>query len=74
MGHAGKCIAAYIFDINLQQSASHKGIDGRFTSGKLAGKSLNIEWYGKVEGLLDITLERLPHLLSFNMLERSPFS
>ena len=37
-----------------------KGIDGRFRSGTLAGKSANIKWYEKKEGLLDIREDALP--------------
>jgi len=59
-GHAGEYIAAHIFDIELQPSASSKGIDGHFNSGNLKGRSVNIKWYGKLEGLLDITPEYLP--------------
>jgi len=58
--HAGEHIAACIFDISLQQSASHKGIDGYFISGNLARKTVNIKWYGKLEGLLDINPGALP--------------
>ncbi len=59
-GHTGEYIAAHIFNIALEPSASQKGIDGHFTSGKLAQKSVNIKWYGKMEGLLDISPVSLP--------------
>ncbi len=54
-GHAGEWIASRIFDIELEQSAVAKAIDGRFRSGALAGKSVNVKWYLKREGLLDMT-------------------
>ena len=60
IGHAGEYIAALIFDIQLVQSAAHKAIDGHFRSEPLAGKSVNIKWYTRHEGLLDITPEELP--------------
>lgn len=60
IGHAGEYIAAQIFDIRLMESASHKAIDGYFNGGVLAGKSVNIKWYGKQEGLLDITPQAIP--------------
>jgi len=58
--HAGEYIAAHIFNINLEQSASQKGIDGRFVSGSLATKSVNIKWYGKMDRLLDTSPDSLP--------------
>lgn len=59
--HTGEYIAAHIFDITLEQSASKKGIDGHFVSGSLATKSVNIKWYGKMDGLLDVSPDSLPH-------------
>lgn len=59
-GHVGEYIAASIFGIKLEQSAAHKGIDGRFIQEKLAGMTVNIKWYGKREGLLDINPSLLP--------------
>ena len=53
-GHTGEYIASCIFDIELQLSATHKGSDGYFKSGTLAGKSVNVKWYGKQESILDI--------------------
>ncbi len=54
-GHAGEWIASRIFDIELEPSAVAKAIDGRFRTGALAGKSVNVKWYLKREGLLDMT-------------------
>lgn len=53
-GHAGEYIAAAVFGIRLEQSASCKGSDGVFVAGPLAERSVNVKWYGKHEGLLDI--------------------
>jgi hypothetical protein len=47
--------AAQIFDIELEASAVAAGIDGRFRSGSLQGRTANINWYPKREGLLDTT-------------------
>ena len=55
LGHTGEYIASIIFDIQLEESASQKAIDGRFASGSLGGKSVNIKWYGKLESMLDIS-------------------
>jgi hypothetical protein len=60
IGHTGEFIASQIFDIKLEESAVTKAIDGYFQSGVLAGKSVNIKWYGKQESLLDITYQALP--------------
>jgi hypothetical protein len=54
-GHLGEWIAAQIFDIKLEASAVAAGIDGRFRSGLLQGRTVNIKWYLKREGLLDTT-------------------
>lgn len=59
-GHVGEYLASSIFDIQLEESASSKGIDGHFRAGPLAGKSVNVKWYGKQESLLDITPRWLP--------------
>lgn len=60
IGHTGEYIASKIFDIELEESASSKGIDGHFRSGQFVGKSVNIKWYSKLEYLLDITPQSLP--------------
>lgn len=60
IGHIGEYIASKIFNISLQESASFKGSNGFFTSGNLANKSVNIKWYAKLEGLLDININALP--------------
>ena len=40
--------------MTLAESAVQKGFDGRFAAGPLAGQTVNVKWYGKREGLLDI--------------------
>lgn len=60
IGHLGEFIAAAIFDIELARSASNKGHDGWFRSGPLAGKTVNVKWYARREGLLDINAAALP--------------
>jgi len=52
-GHLGEWIAAQIFSIELEPSAAAAGIDGRFGSGALQGRTVNIKWYLKREGVLD---------------------
>jgi len=58
-GHLGEYIASRVFSIDLEASASATAIDGRFTAGPLAGKSVNVKWYLKREGMLDLTTSEL---------------
>ena len=60
IGHTGEYIAAKIFNIELERNAAHKAIDGHFTDGFLDGKTVNIKWYAKQEGVLDINPEAPP--------------
>jgi len=60
IGHVGEYIAAKVFNIELEQNAAHKAIDGRFTGGSLDGKTVNIKWYTKQEGILDVSPEAPP--------------
>ena len=52
-GHIGEFVAAHIFDIRLADSATSRALDGWFTDGPLAGRSVNVKFYGRHEGLLD---------------------
>jgi len=52
--HIGEYIASKIFDVELYESATHKGADGQFRSGPLRGKTVNVKLYGKKEGILDV--------------------
>jgi hypothetical protein len=54
-GHLGEWIASAVFNIELEPSATTAAVDGRFRAGKLQGKTVNIKWYLKREGLLDMT-------------------
>jgi hypothetical protein len=58
-GHIGEYVASKIFDIQLESSATATGIDGRFTSGPLKGRTSNVKLYGKKENFLDISLKNL---------------
>lgn len=59
-GHVGEFIAARIFDIALEESASHKGSDGRFVGGPLDGATVNVKWYAQRENVLDINPDGIP--------------
>ena len=60
IGHTGEYVAAKVFNIELEQNAAHKAIDGHFTDGFLDGKTVNIKWYAKREGILDVSPEAPP--------------
>jgi hypothetical protein len=60
IGHVGEYIASAIFDIRLEAAATAKGIDGYFATGPLAGRSVNVKWYAKLESILDLTPAYLP--------------
>lgn len=53
-GHIGEFIAALIFDIELFESANNRAADGIFRSGPFRGKSVDVKFYGKQEGLLAV--------------------
>ena len=53
-GHIGEWIAQEIFRVKLEP-ANRKGFDGRFVDGPLVGEAVNVKWYGKREGVLDIS-------------------
>ena len=60
IGHVGEFIASRIFRIELERVANARGFDGRFADGSLAGKTVNVKWYAKLEGMLDIRPDALP--------------
>lgn len=60
IGHLGEYIASKIFNIELEESASHKSSDGYFRDEPLKGQTVNIKWYAFRESLLDITPESFP--------------
>ena len=60
IGHVGEYLASRLFDIQLEDSAVAKGIDGHFRSGELAGRHVNVKFYGKREGILDLRLDAIP--------------
>ena len=59
-GHFGEFVASRIFDIELNKGAAKPGFDGRFRSGGLTGKSVNIKFYTRNDHLLDMTEEGKP--------------
>ena len=59
-GHVGEYIAAQVFDITLERSARKRAYDGRFMAGALMGHTVNVKWYGKQEGVLDLHARGAP--------------
>ncbi|WP_102144583.1 DUF6998 domain-containing protein [Mycobacterium hubeiense] len=53
-GSIGEWIAARIFDVELETAANIAGYDGHFTTGALAGQTVNVKAYTKHEGMLAI--------------------
>lgn len=60
IGHIGEFIASHVFGIALEESATNKGHDGRFIAGALAGETVNVKFYGKLEYLLDVNPDGIP--------------
>lgn len=61
IGNLGEAIAAAVFGIELVDPASRKGYDGMFLKGALAGKTVDIKWYPRLENLLALDPENPPH-------------
>ena len=59
-GHFGDFVGAGIFGVELHASGVQKGSDGRFTGGRFSGMTVNIKYYPKNEGLLDISVNGEP--------------
>jgi len=53
-GHIAEYVAAAVFDIELEQAANSRAIDGRFRSEALAGKSVNIKFGARKHGMLNL--------------------
>ena len=50
----GDCIAASIFGITLVPSAQHREFVGIFASAPLAGKTVDVQWYPRREGAMNV--------------------
>lgn len=70
-GHLGEWIAAHVFDIVLEDSAAAPVSDGRFRNGPLQGRTVNIKWYLRQEGALDMTDPAMP---DFYLVMTGPYS
>ena len=59
-GHLGEFVAAKIFNIKLAELSTQKGSDGHFTSGTLAGRSVNVKKYSLDDSTHNIRPDALP--------------
>lgn len=74
-GSIGEWIAARIFDIELENAANVAGYDGHFTTGALAGRTVNVKAYTRLEWMLDINPNApLDHYLVFTGPKGAPVS
>lgn len=60
VGNVGEYIASAILKIALEDGGKHRGFDGRFTRGPLAGQTVDIQWHPKQDGQLNIKQDALP--------------
>ena len=72
-GHLGEWLASRLFDIELCGSATQAGFDGRFRSGPLMGKSVNVKWYLKQANVIDLT-EKVENRPDFYLVMTGPRS
>jgi hypothetical protein len=74
-GSIGEWIGARIFDIELEAAANVAGYDGHFTTGVLAGRTVNVKAYARRESMLDINPSApLDYYLVFTGLRGAPAS
>ena len=59
-GHVGEFLAARIFPIDLHERATTRASDGVFKGGPLSGSTVNIKFYSKWGGLLDMVSSEDP--------------
>ena len=55
VGDIGEWIAAKVFDIELAAAANNTAFDGHFTTGSLAGRTVNVKTYLQQYGSLSTT-------------------
>lgn len=60
VNNIGEYIASIIFRITLDDAGKRRGYDGRFSSGPLAGHTVDVQWHPKRDGLLNIKLDAFP--------------
>ena len=59
-GHFGEYVAARTLGVALHGSAVQRGSDGKFAAGPFAGKTVEVKYYPKNEGMLDMKTSGQP--------------
>lgn len=59
-GNVGEYIAAEIFHIAMEEVGRLRGYDGRFITGPLRGKTVDVQWHPKRDGQINIRQDALP--------------
>ena len=54
VGHLFEFVASQIFDIALNESASQKASDGVFRGGAIAGRTVNVKYTARHQGILNM--------------------
>ncbi|GAA2369360.1 hypothetical protein [Dactylosporangium salmoneum] len=67
-GDVGEFIAAQVFDIELANTATQAGHDGKFRSGPLKGATANVKMYGDAVAGIDLS----PHPCDFHLVLSGP--
>jgi hypothetical protein len=60
VGNVGEYIASIIFHIAIDEAGKHRGYDGHFTQGPLAGHTVDVQWHPKHDGQLNIRVDAYP--------------
>lgn len=60
VGNVAEYIASVIFGIQLDDAGKHRGYDGRFVHGPLAGQTVDVQWHPKKDGQLTVKIDALP--------------
>lgn len=60
VNNVGEYIASAIFNIALEEEGRRSGYDGRFTTGPLAGQTVDVQWHPRRDGQFNIRQEALP--------------
>ncbi|GCE29981.1 hypothetical protein KDA_54650 [Dictyobacter alpinus] len=60
VGNVAEYIAATIFHIELDEAGKRRGYDGRFTTGSLAGQTVDVQWRPRRDGQMNIKVDTLP--------------
>lgn len=69
----GEYIASVIFGVALDASVEHKERDGHFTRGPLTGRTVDVQWRTRHDGILHVKTDPLPdYYLVFVGSKRQP--